>query len=541
MNDRERRAYLAAMHKPTFGGRFGRMIDNALGVLAPRFALKREAARYARDQFRQLTAGAYRGANSTRLKNAWTTTSGSADQDILPDLDTLRERSRELNRDDGFACGITESIVTNVVGDGIKPQSRVDPEAVGLSQSAVDEFQKRAEDAWNRWIEFADLTAAQDFYRLQSLVERKRLEDGDVLAMPLMDGVPGSDFSLAIQIIEADRLATPTGRTGSVRGGVEIDSMGRPVKYYIRKAHPGNTTIGNGTASRQFAEVEAFNSQGRRNVFHLFDRERPEQNRGVPLFSSVLSLFHDLSNYVESELVSARVGACYSAFITKSDPAAAMSAAASGAAESDGSRREGLEPGLIEYLAPGESVTFGNPTRPGATFDAFVIRILRAIAAGVGISYELVARDYSKVNFSSARAAILEDRRGFRVRQARHVAQFSQPVWEMVLEEAFLRGELGTVPFMQNRDAFTNAVWNPPGWQWVDPLKEVQAAEKALSLNLTTLADELSSQGKDYEEVLRQVAKERALMNELGIKQAPASAPAFARSTPAKDNGGSRF
>jgi lambda family phage portal protein len=496
-------------------------IDNAIAFAFPKWALKRTAARFGRRHLLS-TLNAYRGADKTRLNVGWRVTSGSADQDILPDLDALRERARDLNRNNDIAAGVTSTIVNNVVGNGISPQSRIDAEAVGLSETEAEEYQKRAEDVWARWIETADATGRLDFNGVQSLAERKKVEDGDVIAIPVMLDEPGRPYSLGVEVVEADRLATPRDRASdkNVRAGVELDEDGRPLAYFIRKTHPGNSTVGErgSSGSDGFLRLEAFNPKtGRRNVFHLFDQQRPGQTRGVPLFAPVLGLFNTLADYIEAELVSNRVAACFSAFITKTDALGAATANAAGQTDASGRRIETIEPGFVEYLSPGEKVDFAQPNKPGGNFDAFVVRIIRGIASGIGLSYEAVSRDYSKVNFSSARAAILEDRKNYRVRQGRQIRNLGQPFWEMLLEEAFLRGDLGDVPFMQFPYEMTRADWNPPGWEWVDPVKEVKAAETALQLNLTTLADELAKQGRDWEEILRQRSREEILRNELGL------------------------
>ena len=112
-----------------FRDRLAAAIDRTIEVLAPRKALERKAARAAADQF-----GEYRGAKSTRINNDWTVSSGSPDYDLLPDLPLLRERSRELLRNDPYAASVVRSMVDNTVGVGIKPQAHIDAEVLGISE-----------------------------------------------------------------------------------------------------------------------------------------------------------------------------------------------------------------------------------------------------------------------------------------------------------------------------------------------------------------------------------------------------------------------
>jgi lambda family phage portal protein len=180
---------------------------------------------------------------------------------------------------------------------------------------------------------------------------------------------------------------------------------------------------------------------------------------------------------------------------------------------------------MIKHLMPGETITSFNPQRPSATFEPFVDRILKAISAALGLPYELVAKDFSKTNYSSARAALLEARRYFKVRQEWLSQKLCQPVWEMLLEEAYLNGELDAADFYQEgrpKPAWLRARWIAPGWSWVDPLKEVKASREAVAGNISSLADEVASQGKDWEEILEQRAREEQKRKELGLPETTA-------------------
>jgi lambda family phage portal protein len=229
----------------------------------------------------------------------------------------------------------------------------------------------------------------------------------------------------------------------------------------------------------------------------------------------VLTYFKDLADYAEAELVAARIAACFSIFITSE---ASMDLSTGYDRNFQGQFLESLEPGMIRHLLPGESITSFNPQRPSATFEPFVERILRAISAALGLPYELVAKDFSKTNYSSARAALLEARRYFKVRQEWLARKLCQPVWEMVLEEAYLRGDLGAISFYEKKPNWTNASWITPGWEWVDPLKEAKAAEVGLKNGIVTHSDLYSAQGKDWEECFEQRKREQEKIKELGLE-----------------------
>lgn len=491
-------------------------LDGVISFFSPKAGFKRRMYRQAIGISKSFSS--YRGASRSRLRSSWLPGGGSADEDLLPELKDIRERSRDLNRNDAHASGITGTMTTNVVGSGIRPQSRVDRELLGMDEDAASGFQKSAERAWKSWVPFADAGNRMDFYEIQQLVDRQILENGEAVIIPMMLKEPGRPYSLALHIIESDRLDTPPGMQGdkSIRSGVRIGEKGEPISYFIQKTHPGDIRFAK-RGEREFIEISAKNEYGRSNIFHLYFVLRSGQTRGIPFFAPVLTYFKDLAEYAEAELVAARIAACFSLFITSE---ASMDVAVNSAYErnSSGQLIESLEPGMIKHLLPGENITSFNPQRPGASFEPFVERILKAISAALGLPYELVAKDFSKTNYSSARAALLEARRYFKMRQEWLARKLCQPVWEMLLEEAYLRREIKAETFYEKRRYWTNASWIAPGWEWVDPLKEAQAAEVGLKNGIVTYSDLYAQEGKDWEESFEQRKRETAKIKELGLE-----------------------
>jgi lambda family phage portal protein len=265
--------------------------------------------------------------------------------------------------------------------------------------------------------------------------------------------------------------------------------------------------------------VAARDSQGRPRVLHIYRSNRPGQLRGVPYFAPVLSYFKDLAEYLDAELVAAKVAACLGVFITKVDPMTGALGAATSTETSTGKRIQGVEPGLVSYLQLGEDIRVVDPKRGGETFASFVEGILRMIGISLGLPYELLAKDFSKTNYSSARASLLEGRRMFTQWRSWFSMQFCQPIWELVLEEAYLRGQFQAPKWEQYRAEYVRAAWIGGGWGWVDPVKEVEASKKAIDYCLSTLAEEVAGQGRDWEEVLEQRAREKERMEELGIEE----------------------
>lgn len=491
-------------------------LDNKINSIFPVWGAKRTAARYAM-QFLNYNGG-YDGAKKNRPHENWIPGGGSADQDLLTDLPDLRERSRDLIRNNGIATGAINTEVANIVGSGILPQSALNADRLGITQDRANAIQNQMEIAYERWKINADSTNRLDFDDIQAMVQRQILENGEIIILPLMVE-NRRPYSLCLEMIEADRLDTPLNKitNSTIRRGVELGGRGQPVRYWIKKSHPGDLTIGT-PQTDDFVGVPAWNDMGRKNVYHLFYQQRPGQSRGVPWFAAALDIFKNMAEYMETEMVAARVAACISLVVTSSAPF--QNAAFNSAGNTDSGKKpvEYLEPGIIKYLKTGDSVTGFNPNRPGTTFEPFMERILRAIGVALDLPYELLAKDFSKTNYSSARAALLEARRFFTIRQKWLAKYLCQPCYEMVMEEAWLRGEIDAPDFLDKKREYCRTRWIPNGWQWVDPVKEANGNKISLDNNMTSLSKILASSGDDLDEVLEARARELAKIKELEQK-----------------------
>lgn len=482
-------------------------LDRLIAYVSPERALRRQAARAVAATF-----PSYRGAEQSRLRSDWSLSMTQPTPEFW-DLDRLRERSRDLNRSDPVASGATDTMALNIVGQGLRPQSSLRAEALGISQDEADQLQQKAEDIWDQWSLFADNANRLHFQDLQFLVLRKVIEDGEVLALPTWANDPWRILSRTVELIEGDRLAPPLGESIKWPYGIQLGSRMEPISYSIRKA----TSQWYAQAPEEYLSIPARDSRGRPLVLHIFPAKRPGQLRGVPYFSPVLSYFKDLADYLEAEVVAARVAACLAVFITKTDAYLGAAGATSGTESGTGDRLQGLQPGLVNYLNLGEQIQVVDPKRGGETFTSFMEQMLRIIGASLGLPYELLVKDFSKTNYSSARAALLEARRMFgnwRNWLARH---FCQPIWDLVLEEAYLRNLFPAKNFYENKAEYCRAQWIGGSWGWVDPVKEVEAAKLAIDYGLSTLAEEAAGQGRDWEEVLEQKKREEDRARELGL------------------------
>ena len=445
-----------------------------------------------------LRARGYRAAKDGSSVTPWTGGTRSADAEILTDLPSLRNRARELNRDDPIGSGLAGTFVRNVIGTGIRPQARSDSPETNRAIEAV--FAGRCDGL----VPADRLTFAEQ----QALLFGKVVEDGEVFVKESKRS-PGDP--LWYEIVEADRVSTPSGTRQSggheVIDGVEKDALGVPVAYWIRKRHPGDVSQV-GTWDRESYDRVPVDA-----VCHLKFVGRPGQTRGVPMFHAILQDIRDLDLLLLAALKRSQIAACLAVFIRS---ASSIEELADVTAQKYGYRLDqDFEPGMIYKLYPEETVETLVPNFPTPELVPFVIMLCRRIGAALGISWQVVLRDFGDSTYSSARTDLLESRQTYTCLQRWFVEKFLNWQWAAVLTDAKLRGEAGLRGVAPEQ--IRQVQWIADGWRWIDPLKEAQSIKTALQVGLTTLQDEAARLGKDYEALIKQRAREKELLEEAGL------------------------
>ncbi|MGD9850120.1 MAG: phage portal protein [Nitrospirales bacterium] len=507
----------------------GTWLEQSIGFLSPKWAYHRAQYRAAASVLKKQKFGAtYRGAEKNRLRNDWLVSGGSADADLLDDLPTLRERSRDLDRNDPWARSVYNTIAVNAIGTGLVPQSQVSPDDVGATPDAVRAWQRATERIWRQHMPLLDLQQRVHGMIKQVVLFRAVIQSGDAIDLPVRV-TPGGRRALGFttEMIEGDRLRTPTDLSNDqrarVRDGVELNDAGTPQGYWILKHHPGDQYLPHvpkDFSTTQFTRYPARNAMGHPNLYHLFWTVRPGQNRGEPWMAPALSIFKDLGDFMEAKIVAERVGACFGIVIKKIDPTGAL--LANTTANPQGQRLDAVEPGMTHYLDPNEDITTVSPDLKGTDLDAFVQVFVRQMGAAIGLPYELITKDFTKTTWHSARASLLETWRFFRLYQAWFANTYLQPMWDVVMLEAWSRGLLPPVDLLgPNMADWLRTRWVPPGRGYIDPVREIAASLDAIKGGLSTYSDELAQQGKDWEEIMEQQQREAEKRKELGLDEQP--------------------
>ena len=493
-------------------------------------------ARRMRARAMSAIVGAYNGASRTRRAvKEWGTVSADADADILFDLPLLRERSRDLIRNAPIATGAIGTSLANVVGTGLKLQSRIDAKYLKLTEEQADAWEDQTEREWRLWSESqeCDISRTMNFAALQELAFRQTLENGDVFALLPKIARRGSPYLLKIQLVEADRVCNENNAadTETLTAGVQKDpATGAPVAYHVLNQHPGMVRVQKHNGFT-WKVVPAFGpATGLRNVLHLFETTRPGQTRGVPFLAPVMETLKQLDRYTEAELMAAVVSGMFTVFVTTGSGAVDFESltgmgAETGASASDDDLKLGN--GAIVGLKKGEEIDTANPGRPNTAFDPFVKAILEQIGAALGIPFEVLIRHFQS-SYSASRAALLEAWRFFRTRRKWLVDTLCQPVYEIWLYEAIASGRISAPGFFADplvRKAYCGTLWVGDSPGYVDPQKDVSAAKDRIDGRFSSLDEETALlTGGDFEANVRQMAKEQRMLTRAGLL-APIPAP----------------
>lgn len=465
---------------------------------------------------------AHRSASLTsRELSSWNPLIGSADSDLVDELSTIVSRSRDLVRNHGVASGAIQTIVDNVVGTGLRLSASPDYKALGKDKQWADSWSRKTEALWRSWADTTDCDAARSltFNGLTTQVFRSGLVNGEGLALPLWLPNRGSVFATCLQLVESDRLGDPRASLAdkNIKGGIELDKYGAPTAYHIAKTHPGDSVSG----AVEYERIPTFTRFGRKRVIHVHDKERTGQNRGKPILTSIMPLFKMLDHYERSELQAAVVNAMIAAFIETPMDSESIAEMFGGSGDDYMAAKNEwqvkLQGGAVIPVFPGDKVAPFTPSRPNSAYSSFVENVLRHIGAGLNLPFELLMKDFSKTNYSSARAALMEAWRFFLGRRSWLSTYWARPVYELWLEEAISKGLIEAPDFYKNKALWTRCKWIGPGRGWIDPVKEAKASKLRLDNSLATLEDECAAQGLDWEEVLEQRAREQAKIKELGL------------------------
>lgn len=471
-----------------------KIIEKAIAAISPQWACER--AFYAEN------LRAYEAGEVNRFNDGWLPVNTDTENTDKTQRDLIKARARYLEDNSDIAGAAIGGIVRNVVGTGIKPQAR----------TGNDELNKQIENLWQEWTraDNCDVTGQQTFEELQALLLRRKIVDGEILIKKTVS--KKGKFPLKLQVIKSDLLSQymiTAPKTGNViRSGVELDDHLKPLAYWIDKKSP------DGFIQYDPDRIPAG------EIIHLWTRKQPDQIRGISDLAPIIKRLKDTQDYLDAETIAARIAACFSVFITTSTGTPGTVGRIGNNRDPEGKKLQSIRPGMIKYLAPGEEVQTANPSRGMANARDYISIQERLAGAGLGLSYELMSRDFNKASFSSARQGMLEDRKTFEPMQNYLAAHLCAPIYREWMDLCVMAGLLNIPDYAQNREKYQQCEWVTPGWAWIDPSKEVQADINALQNAGKTLSQWCAERGYDWREQLEQMALEKQTAESMGLKLA---------------------
>ncbi len=447
---------------------------------------------------RRATVRQYAAAKAGRLVHGWMPVDATVNDEIRSSSIAVRSRIRQLVRDFGPLSRAVDILETLVVGPD------------GYSWQSKHERRVELEAAVRRWSEQADASGQLHFCELQALAERQICECGEYLFLKIRDRKAWAPFQLLA--LEPDRLTSPT-LTGStlIDQGVEYEALtGRHVAYHID----------HGEYRRDIRRVLAA------DIMHGYHWLRPGQLRGISPFASGVLLAGDLAQYVDAEIDGAKMAAKYLAMVETPDTAGFQAMRGVGSeAGPDGQQQriEELENAVIEYLNPGEKITLAANPRPGSGFEPFVRFTLRMLSITTGVPYDILSGDYSQSNYSSSRLARNDFGSLIKSRQRRRVRHLCQPALAEAMDAMVMAGRVALPGYWRDPWLWLDGRWTVPGLQPIDPLKESKAQRDQIDATLCSEIETAAERGRDYEEVLDEIARAKAMREARGLTVEQAS------------------
>jgi len=453
----------------------------------------------------------YNGAKVDRLTADWInvlSASQSKDKEIKNELSILRARARDLCNNNDYAKKYIRLVQANVIGPtGVKLQVKSKEYDEKKKKWIEDKLANaKIERAWADWCRAENCTVngKLTFRQVCELIITHAARDGEMFTK-YVKGKSVNKYGFALQLIEPDHVDERKNiynENEITVMGVKLDKQRRPLGYYIKKDSPNRS---NGSYETEFVPAD--------KMLHLYDPERADQTRGVTWMAQSIIRLKMLDGYEEASLVNARASAAQAGFF-ETDPETNLEYEGD-EVDANGDMYMHLEAGVWQQLPPGVKAHSVNPEYPHPQHEMFVSRTLMGIASGLNVSYSSLSGDYSKANYSSERAAKLDERDQWKRIQGWFIDSFLNPVFSQWLSTALLSDQL-TLP-NDKYDKFNAPVWFARRWDWVDPQKDIEAKGKELELLLTTRTKIAAEKGEDFEELLEERKEEQEKIKELEL------------------------
>lgn len=484
------------------------------------FVKTEQPAKKAERTIKKVVRRSYKAGDNSNVLYGWTSSPVSINNILRAKLTTLRARSREQCKANDYAKRYISLLKTNVIGHTGIVVSAKSKSADGKLDSEANKTINKNLRRWSKK-KNCSLNGTLSWIDVQNQFISTIAEDGEILIRKYKGR---GEFNYQLQPLDPELLDValyselPNGR--SIRMGIEFDSIGTPIAYHLltNLTNDDVHTI----AGNKYQRIPAS------EIIHEFMRERVGQIRGIPWIATPLARMKMLDGFEDAALVNARAGANKTAIIeTEPGTNAEYTDAPDDTPESeDDENIEELEAGSVEYLEAGQKLVAFDPTYPSGEFGVFNEAILRAISAGLNLSYNSLANDLKGVSFASGRIGVTEDREMWKALQTFVI----EGLCEVVVED-WLSIQLGTGKLVvqgtsgQQKplrlidfEKFNDFFYRGKRWAYINPLQEWNANRTAHELNAKSVSQMIRDSGEDPDEVFEEIANEKELFKTLGFE-----------------------
>jgi lambda family phage portal protein len=458
----------------------------------------------------QQVVNRYDAAGMGRRMKGWLPPT-SGPNSTLQGIQKIRDRSQDVARNDWAGTSGVQHWTTNLIGTGIRPRLK----------AITDKTKKEQYNAlWETWCQQCDADSVLDLYGQQTLATRSMFIDGEVFGrLRYRRNDSGMDVPMQVQLLESQMVPmldadTQTGMPlgNKIRSGIELNRTGQRVAVWFYREHPSDGQ--NGTI-----DISKLVRVPISEVLHMFEPKRPGQLRGVPDFAPILARLRNIGDFDDAVLERQKLANLFAAFVKRPglsgiddniDPLTGK------LIESDasGSPLIGLEPGMTQYLEPGEEMQFANPPEAGTTYSDYMRTQHLGTAAGQGLPYEIMSGDIRETSDRTLRVIMNEFRRFAEQRQW----QIIIPMWCQKIRNAWVdQAILSGVAAAGDVEALKRVEWSPQGWAYIHPVQDVQAKQTEVDAGFRSRSSVISERGDDPEAVDAEIAADKKREEELGI------------------------
>lgn len=488
----------------------------------------------------QMMSEAYRLARRDRPREHYQPHGFSGDSAIIGSQDLMHRRTRDLVRNTSQAKRIVTSLTDLVVGTGMQTYCwpfapselfEISTELESLQAGELGPRLTYALESDDLFEEWSSDPSQFDAEGRLSWPEVQRMLMGETVTVGngLLVRVIPKNYKLvplAYQLIEREQLDNSLDRPASagqnkILGGVEFDKDNRVVAYHIYLDHPhelfgANQSTLSGTGAPQSTGSDRKRISAER-VIDLALFHRPSASLGVSWLDAGGQAIWDRDSYCDSEIRSAALDAVFAlvAYLDGGEKGDGGLGFTDGEPDDDefGNRsyKVGHSP-VAATLGKDEKLEMVQATRPNRNAPIFLKYIDHDIAGSAGISYYTLSGDYENTNFSSSRAAKLDEDLHIKPLQqwfATHVAIRVRKEFNAMAAAGGLFQSLRPAEFRRNERTYQrfDAVGN--GRDLLDPFKEGEARTTRLRTCISTFKEECARVGKHWIRVLMQIAIER--------------------------------